>query len=408
MASYSLLHTRVVSGTGGGPEKTILNSPRFLIPYGYDCLCAYMYPPGDSGFQTIQQRAAQAGSPLWGIEDRGMTDWSVVRKLAALCRERKVDIWHGHDYKSNAIGLLLRRFHRMKLVTTVHGWVFQTARTPFYYAVDRFCIKRYDKVICVSTDLYDKCLEFGVAKSKLVLIENAIDTEEFTPYGRDGFPDGDADEGSAPANPGLANPAATNPAATNPAAANPAPANPGQGGAAFRIGAVGRLAPEKGFAPLIQTVVELKRLYPQIQLTIFGDGPQRGELERLVRELGADSFVRLPGFASDLKKIYSEMDLFVLNSVREGLPNVCLEAMATGTPMISTAVAGVPRLAEDGKDALLIPLNDPTALKAALVRLIESPELRVRLAIEARKTVVEKFSFAHRMEKMRAVYESLF
>ena len=377
MTFYRLLHTRVVNGTGGGPEKTILNSPRFLTPYGYDCLCAYMYPPNDPGFEILAQRAKESDCPLVGIEDRGIRDWSVVRRLSQICREQAINIWHGHDYKSNAIGWLLRRFHKMKLVTTVHGWVFQTARTPFYYAVDRFAIKRYDKVICVSSDLYDRCLEFGVPESKLVLIENAIDTEQFAPSSARLT----AWDGKASSTGGFA---------------------------PFRIGAVGRLAPEKGFAPLIRTIADLKRSYPQLELTIYGDGPQRLELEQLVRSLNAESYVRLPGFASDLLKIYSEMDLFVLNSIREGLPNVCLEAMATGVPMVSTEVAGVPRLAADGREALLVPLSDDIALKSALVRMIDDPELRIRLARTARQTVEQNFSFARRMEKMRAVYESLF
>ena len=108
-----VLHARVVTGTGGGPEKTILNSPRFLKSLGYDCACAYMHPAGDPGFDTLRQRAADLDAELLSLPDRGATDLSVVRRLLRLCRERQVAVWHGHDHKSNAIGLLLRRFHPM-------------------------------------------------------------------------------------------------------------------------------------------------------------------------------------------------------------------------------------------------------------------------------------------------------
>ena len=360
----NILHVRVVSGSGGGPEKTIINSPRFLIPWGYNCLCAYMRPPKDAGFEVLRQRAEAAGCPLVDIEDRGATDFSVVKKLLKLCRENDVQIWHGHDYKSNAIGLLLRRFHKMKLVTTVHGWVHHTSKTPLYYAIDRFCLKRYDKVICVSDDLFEQCQKIGVRPERLTLIENAIDTQMFQRC-------------DVPSD-GL-----------------------------VRIGAVGRLEEEKGFAPLIETGAEIYKTHPEIRLTIYGEGSLKGELESLAKRLGVDNIVSLPGFERDLIKLYSSLDIFVLNSIREGLPNVCLEAMSMGAAMTATAVAGVPKLVTDGVDGLIIPMEDKAALQSALTKLIESPELRRTLAVNARKTVEERFSFDKRMEKMRALYDSL-
>src|SRR5947209_20361435 len=118
-----ILDARVVSGTGGGPDKTILNSPRFLLRDGYLNLCAYMHPPGDPGFDQVRRRAEQLQAPLLSVADRGPLDWKVIPRFLNICRRERVAIWHGHDYKSNALGLLLRRFWPMRLVTTVHGWV---------------------------------------------------------------------------------------------------------------------------------------------------------------------------------------------------------------------------------------------------------------------------------------------
>ena len=67
--------TRVVTGAGGGPDKTILNSPRFLTPLGYDMVCGYLHPPGDPGFAQIVARAAKYAAPLVGVPDRGPWDW---------------------------------------------------------------------------------------------------------------------------------------------------------------------------------------------------------------------------------------------------------------------------------------------------------------------------------------------
>ncbi|MGL4462000.1 MAG: glycosyltransferase, partial [Planctomycetia bacterium] len=127
-----VLHVRVVTGAGGGPDKTVLNSPRYLRPLGYDAVCAFLHPPGDPGVEILRQRADRWDAPTEMIPDRGPLDFESTLHLLNLCRRRRVSIWHGHDYKSNAIGLLLRRFHPMKLVTTVHGWVRHTKRTKLY------------------------------------------------------------------------------------------------------------------------------------------------------------------------------------------------------------------------------------------------------------------------------------
>ena len=176
-----VLHPRVVTGTGGGPDKTIVNSPRFLRELGYRGVCAYMHPPRDPGFQALLRQAEHADTQLLSIPDRGAWDLSVVRRYVSICREHDVRIWHGHDYKSNAIGLLVRRFHPMKLVSTVHGWGVQSGRAPLYYRIDRACLRKYDKVICVSNDLVDQCLAAGVSPRNCVLIENAIDVDEYRP-----------------------------------------------------------------------------------------------------------------------------------------------------------------------------------------------------------------------------------
>ena len=77
-----VLHVRGVTGVGGGPDKTILNSPRFLKQWNYDSLVAFMHPPSDPGFETIRQRAKEAAAPLASVADRGPLDWRVVTELA--------------------------------------------------------------------------------------------------------------------------------------------------------------------------------------------------------------------------------------------------------------------------------------------------------------------------------------
>jgi glycosyltransferase involved in cell wall biosynthesis len=368
-----VLDTRVVTGSGGGPEKTILNSPRFLEGTGYRMLCAYMHPPGDPGFEVLRRKAEDYRAPLLSVPDRGPLDWRVASRLLNVCRREKVMIWHGHDYKSNALGLLLRRFWKMRLVTTVHGWVKETRRTPLYYGIDKFCLPRYEKVICVSEDLYQQSLKCGVPPERCLLLENAIDVEEYARR----VPVGEAKkkQGFAPER--------------------------------FTIGAVGRLSAEKGFDVLIRSVHRLLQSGLDVDLAIAGDGDQKEPLQALIAELGCQERVRLLGFVADTKALYQALDVFALSSYREGLPNVLLEAMALEVPVVATRVAGVPRLVRHEENGLLVEAGVGTELTDALARLAKDAALRDRLVRAGRRTIETDYSFAVRMDKMRRLYDDL-
>jgi glycosyltransferase involved in cell wall biosynthesis len=366
-----VLDVRVVTGSGGGPDKTILHSPRFLP--GYRNLCAYLHPPGDPGFEALRRQAAQLQAPLVEIPDRGPWDGRVAVALVRLCRRERVRIWHGHDYKSNALGLLVRQFWPMRLVTTVHGWVQHTWRTPLYYAIDRLCLPRYEQVICVSADLHERCRACGVPERRCRVIENGIDTAE---YARRRSP--------AEAKAWLGLP-------------------PGR----LLIGAVGRLSAEKGFDLLIRAASALLSQGHDISLALIGAGDERPRLQALIAELGCGERVRLWGYQADTVGLYEAMDVFALSSLREGLPNVLLEAMALEVPVVATRVGGVPRLIADGDNGLLVDPGSADALAAALGRLAADPDLRRQLARAGRRTVEERYSFAARMDQVRALYDAL-
>jgi glycosyltransferase involved in cell wall biosynthesis len=366
-----VLDTRVVVGTGGGPEKTILNSPRFLA--GYRNLCVYMHAPRDRAFPLLRARAATCRAPLRAVPDRGPWDWRVFTELLNLCRRERAAIWHGHDYKSNLLGLLLHRFWPMRLVTTVHGWVRHTRRTPLYYAIDRLCLPRYERVLCVSQDLRDAALRCGVPPARCLLIENGIDTEEY----RRRLPREQARQQLGVA--------------------------PGR----LVVGAVGRLSPEKGFDVLIRAADRLLRDGFDFELWIVGAGDQEPVLRRLAGELGRNDRIRLLGYRADTLELYQAMDVFALSSLREGLPNVLLEAMALEVPVVASRIAGVPGLVSDGADGLLVPPGSVEDLARSLGRLLADADLRRRLGRAGRDTIAARYSFAARMRKVQAVYDVL-
>lgn len=368
-----VLHARVVTGAGGGPEKTILTSPRYLAPFGYHALCAYLHPPGDPGFETLRARAQELGAPLVDISDRGPWDASVIWKTLDVCRKNEVAIWHGHDYKSNLLGLILRPFWPMRLVSTVHGWGALAGMMPWYNRLDRLCLRKYQRVICVSEDLVTQCVASGVPADRCVLIENGIETDRY--QRRRSVEEAKRQLGFSPER--------------------------------MLIGAVGRLAAEKDFPSLIRAVDRLVREGRNVELMLVGEGDERGTLETLVDQLKLTDRVHFLGHRTDLIGLYEAMDVFVLSSLREGLPNVVLEAMAMNVPVIATRIAGLPRLIQHETNGLLVEPADTDGLAAALGPLLADPDRRRMLAAAGRRTMEERYSFALRMAKVRAVYDSL-
>jgi glycosyltransferase involved in cell wall biosynthesis len=372
-AEVVILDARVVTGAGGGPDKTILNSPRFLAGTGYRMLCAYLHPPEDPGFDQLCRKALARNAPLLSVPDRGPLDWRVVPRLLDICTREGVTVWHGHDYKSNVLGLVLRRFWPMRLVTTVHGWVQRTRRTPLYYWLDRLSLRHYEKVYCVSEDLYRACRSSGIAAARCELLENGIDLAEYAR--RRGVAEAKRKVGLSPQR--------------------------------LVIGAAGRLSAEKGFDLLIQAVDRLLASGLDVELVIAGEGDERPALQALATRLGRADRVRLLGYQSNLSGWYEAMDVFALSSLREGLPNVLLEAMALEVPVVATRIAGVPKLITDGENGLLTEPGSVDALTAALGRLLTDPDLRGRFRQEGRRTVENRYSFAVRMERLRASYDRL-
>ncbi|WP_372716893.1 glycosyltransferase family 4 protein [Novipirellula sp.] len=363
-----VLHARCISGLGGGPEKTILNSPRFLRSLGIDSYCAYLHSEADG--PDLVARANAMHAPFLSVRDTGPFDMGVLNRITEICREKNVTIWHGHDYKTDLLGLWVRRRWPMKLVTTVHGWVQHTWKTPLYYAVDRFAIRRYDQVICVSEDLYEQCLKIGVNDDRCHLIHNAIDTNDF----RRTMSIRDARE------------------------------TIGWGESTIVLGAMGRLSPEKGFDLLIRAVSQLIDSGVRVCLKIAGEGGERASLQQLIRELGCTQHVQLIGHVKDIKLFFQAIDVFVLSSLREGLPNVVLESMAMGTPVIATRIAGLPKLIENDHNGKLIDSDSVPALYGAIADLAGSPESRDRLSRNARTTIESSFNFEHRMRRVADVY----
>jgi glycosyltransferase involved in cell wall biosynthesis len=255
----------------------------------------------------------------------------------------------------------------------MHGYVGLSPRLALYYKLDRWALRRMDHVVVVSPDLDDVARRAGVSAHRIAQIDNAIDT---SCYRRSQSVASakklhELDERR------------------------------------ICIGAVGRLEAEKGFENLITAVRDLTAQGAELQCLLIGEGSLRPRLQETIDAFGLQGIVKLLGHRRDVLDLYQAMDIFVLSSLREGLPNVVLEALACEVPVVATRIAGVPQLISDGENGLLVSPDNVGELRRGIQRLVEDAALRRRLAAAGRKTVEERFSFTERMRKITAVYDSL-
>jgi glycosyltransferase involved in cell wall biosynthesis len=145
----------------------------------------------------------------------------------------------------------------------------------------------------------------------------------------------------------------------------------------------------------------------ELELWIAGEGAEREALERRRAALRRPERVRLLGFREDTVALFEAFDVFCLSSLREGLPNVVLEAMAMEVPVLATRSGGMQGFARDGEDALLCDPGSADELAVGLRRLAGDAALRRRLAQAARQRIAREHAFAQRMRKVVAVYDRL-
>jgi glycosyltransferase involved in cell wall biosynthesis len=142
---------------------------------------------------------------------------------------------------------------------------------------------------------------------------------------------------------------------------------------ARRILAVGNLKLQKNYPLLLEAYAAMKKGDAD-RLIIIGEGEQRTSLERQIRELGIDPWVKLPGQSQSLEAYYRTADLFVMSSRHEGLPTVMIEALGFGVPVVSTDCPSGPReILDNGRFGTLVPMDDPAALAGAMERALAGP-----------------------------------
>jgi sugar transferase (PEP-CTERM/EpsH1 system associated) len=233
-----------------------------------------------------------------------------------------------------------------------------------------------DTYIPVSGDLRSWLRnKVGIPDAKNLLIDNGVDTGRFTPGPR-----------------------------------SPLPGMP-DFGACFVIGTVGRMQQVKDHANLIDAFIALRERLPEqrarLRLVIAGDGPLYASIAARVEAAGLGDSVWLPGARNDIPELLRSFDVFALSSIAEGTPVALLEAMASGVPVVSTRVGGVPELVVENETGLLAPARDAQALADALAVYVTQPALREQHGRASRERVEACYSIANMVKSYTALYDRL-
>ena len=171
--------------------------------------------------------------------------------------------------------------------------------------------------------------------------------------------------------------------------------------------AAGRLGEEKRLDRFLNLVARLQRLSPEpVRAMIVGDGPRRPQLQQQASELGLmGNAVEFKSAVSDMPALYREADILVLTSDWEGTPNVILEAMASGLPVVATGVGGVPEVVRHGETGFVVDPDDIDSLTDSVLRLICDSQLRMEMGCQARQYIMANHAPRHLPARLAKIYE---
>jgi len=168
---------------------------------------------------------------------------------------------------------------------------------------------------------------------------------------------------------------------------------------------VGRLSATKGLPILLESLATLKSSHPEIILTVVGDGEDRAELEQMTAKLELNDNVKFVGYKSqaEVREYMQETDVFVLPSFAEGVPVSLMEAMAAGVPVVTTQIAGVSELVENGVSGYLVPPGDGITLADRIKTLLTEPQLRTKFGAAGRTKIEKEFNLNHEVARLYRV-----
>ena len=365
----NILHLRA-SNFVGGPEKQLLEHFRRIDPKKFRLsLCTFEQETEVSELRSI---AGSNGLEMHELPDTSPFDPRVILKLAGIVKNENIHLICTHGYKPNIIGRFASWLSGVPAIAISRGWTAESRKIRFYERLDKIFLHLSDHVVAVSDGQREKIKKLGVGSGKISVIHNGINLEEIPQVSAEtlrsalGLPDD-----------------------------------------AVIVASAGRLSPEKNQSGMIEAARQVVSQNPKAYFIIFGEGFLRSDMERQIAEAGLHGRFLLPGFRSDLQAVLHEIDIFMLPSFTEGLPNVVLEAFAVRKPVVATAVGGTPEVVIHGVSGFLTNPEEIDKMAEYIHQLVNDPSLRDNMGASGYRHIEEKFGFEQQTRKYEELYTTV-
>jgi len=310
-----------------------------------------------------------AGIPLHVCPRAWRWDLSPARMLASLARDQELDLIYSFLFLPNFYARLSRLFNPRPVVvssmrsSSVPGW--------YRYVTEILMAPLCNLVIANSESGRNALIARGVSPRRVLVIRNGLDLDRFSEL--------------------------------RPAGARPACAD-----RAARIGMVARMEEDKDHATVVKALAKVAAGFPDVRLILAGDGSLRPLIEAPVRIHELADRVTLLGNIDHPEQVYGDIDIYVqASSIGEGTSNSLIEAMASGLPVIATALGGNREVVVDGRTGILVPPRDPGSLAAAMIRLLSRPDEAARMGEQGKARALSTYSRPSMLATTIAAFEQL-
>jgi len=329
--------------------------------------------------RALQNDRSLSGAVFWQAPAFSL---SLVLRLLRLTRRHQIELMHGHwVIPSGFLAGWAARLTGRPFFISLHGSdMYLAQRSAWFGRVATWAFRQARGVTACSQALADSALSLGASPESTRVIPYGADPTQFDV--RDASPELRRRLNLPPDD--------------------------------RVILAAGRLVGKKGFVHLVRAMPRVLACVPQARLVILGEGPERPLLEQLEDELGLSGRMLLPGAVpwSEMPNYLTACDVFAMPSVLDatgnldGLPNVILEAMAAGRPVVATRVGGIPLAVQDNQTGILVDGADPDQLSAALIRLLTSAEERAAMGRAARARIETELNWIELAKRFDRIYQA--